>query len=101
MDAWVDGWVLCLNYDCCNTKSSEQIMLTVVIKILREEMRREQRSRRRRKDSNKLLIDDVSGGETLSFWSRIAARHIHQPRIVILYLIILLIVPTYNYLHTV
>ena len=62
-------------------------MLIVVIKIMREEMemKKEQRSRRRRKDSNKLLIDDVSGGEPLSFWSRIAARHIiHQPRIVIL-----------------
>jgi hypothetical protein len=35
-------------------------------------------------DSNKLLIEDVGGGEALSFWSRIAARHIHQPRIVIL-----------------
>ena len=36
-------------------------------------------------DSNKkLLIDDISGDEALSFWSRIAARHIHQPRIVIL-----------------
>jgi hypothetical protein len=35
-------------------------------------------------DSNKLLIEDISGGEALSFWSRIAARHIHQPRIVIL-----------------
>jgi hypothetical protein len=38
-------------------------------------------------DSNKLLIEDVSGDEALSFWStsRIAARHnIHQPRIVIL-----------------
>jgi hypothetical protein len=34
-------------------------------------------------DSNKLLIEDVSGDEALSFWSRIAARHIHQPRIVI------------------
>ena len=33
-------------------------------------------------DSNKLLIDDISGDEALSFWSRIAARHIHQPRIV-------------------
>ncbi len=31
-------------------------------------------------DSNKLLIEDVSGGEALSFWSRIVARHIHQPR---------------------
>jgi hypothetical protein len=36
------------------------------------------------KEENKLLIEDVSGGEALSFWSRIAARHIHQPRIVIL-----------------
>jgi hypothetical protein len=35
-------------------------------------------------DSNKLFIEDVSGDEALSFWSRIAARHIHQPRIVIL-----------------
>jgi hypothetical protein len=34
-------------------------------------------------DSSKLLIEDISGGEALSFWSRIAARHIHQPRIVI------------------
>jgi hypothetical protein len=39
-------------------------------------------------DSNKLLIliEDISGGEgealSFWFWSRIAARHIHQPRIV-------------------
>ncbi len=26
----------------------------------------------------------VSGDEALSFWSRIAAKHIHQPRIIIL-----------------
>jgi hypothetical protein len=43
-------------------------------------------------NSNKLLIENISGGEALSFWSRIAARRIHQPRIVILYLIIVLII---------
>jgi hypothetical protein len=38
---------------------------------------------RMRKDTG-YTIEDVSGDEALSFWSRIAARHIHQPRIVIL-----------------
>ena len=40
-------------------------------------------------DSNKLLIDDVSGDEALSFWSRIAARHIHQPRIINLVIVLI------------
>jgi hypothetical protein len=50
---------------------------------MREKDEEGQRSIRRRNDSNKLLIDDFSGDEAMSFWSRIAARHIHQPRIII------------------
>ncbi len=37
------------------------------------------------KDSNKLIIDYFSGGKSLTFWSRIAARRIHQPRLIIYY----------------
>ena len=57
-----------------------------VIKIMRIRMRKDKLSTVKTKedDSNKLLIDDISGDEALSFWSRIASRHIHQPRIVIL-----------------
>ncbi len=56
----------------------------VVIKIM-SRMRKDKGCKTKEDDSNKLLIDDVSGDEALSFWSRIiAARHIHQPRIVIL-----------------
>ena len=35
------------------------------------------------KDSNELIIDYFSGGKSLTFWSRIAARRIHQPRFII------------------
>ena len=37
------------------------------------------------KDSNELMIDYFSGGKSLTFWSRIAARRIHQPRFIIYY----------------
>ena len=37
------------------------------------------------KDSNELIIDYFSGGKSLTFWSRIAARRIHQPRFIIYY----------------
>ncbi len=47
-------------------------------------MRKDIRSKTKGDDSNKLFIDDFSGDEALSFWARIVARHIHQPRIVIL-----------------
>jgi hypothetical protein len=47
-------------------------------------LRKRQGCKTKESDSNKLLIDNISGGESLSFWSRIAARHIHQPRIIIL-----------------
>jgi hypothetical protein len=47
-------------------------------------MRKDKGYTMKENDSNKLLIEDISGGEALSFWSRIAARHIQQPRIVIL-----------------
>jgi hypothetical protein len=56
----------------------------VVIKIMRSRMRKDIRGKTKENDSNKLLIDDISGDKALSFWSRIAARHVHQPRIVIL-----------------
>jgi hypothetical protein len=51
---------------------------------MRSRMRKDIRGKTKENDSNKLLIDDISGDEALSFWSRIAARHVHQPRIVIL-----------------
>ena len=54
-----------------------------VVKIM-SRMRKDKGYTMKENDSNKLLIEDISGGEALSFWSRIAARHIHQPRIVIL-----------------
>ena len=41
MDGWADGWVLCLNYNCCYTKSLRANNVDVVIKIMREEMRKE------------------------------------------------------------
>ncbi len=47
-------------------------------------MRKDKGYKTKEDDSNKLLIEYISGDEALSFWSRIAARHIHQPRIVIL-----------------
>ncbi len=47
-------------------------------------MRKDIRGKTKEDDSNKLFIDDVRGDEALSFWSRIAARHIHQPKIAIL-----------------
>ncbi len=47
-------------------------------------LRKDKGYKTKENDSNKLLIDNVSADETLSFWSRIAARHIHQPRTVII-----------------
>ena len=58
-------------------------MKNFVVKTM-SRMRKDKRYTMKGNDSNKLLIEDISGGEALSFWSRIAARHIHQPRIVIL-----------------
>ena len=46
-------------------------------------------------DSNKLRINYISGGKSL-FWSRIAARRIHQPRFIIYYITCLVF---YVYLH--
>jgi hypothetical protein len=54
-----------------------------VVKIMNR-MRKDKGYAMKENDSNELLIEDISGGEALSFWFRIAARHIHQPRIVIL-----------------
>jgi hypothetical protein len=52
----------------------------VVIKIMRRRRRRGRQDNG--DDSNNLRIDYISGGKSLTFWSRIAARriHIHQPR---------------------
>ena len=41
------------------------------------------------KDSNELIIDYFSDGKSLNFWSRIAARRIHQPRFIIYYIVLL------------
>jgi hypothetical protein len=46
-------------------------------------MRKDKGYKTKEDDSNKLLMEDISCDEALSFWSRIAARLIHQPRIVI------------------
>ena len=54
-----------------------------VVKIM-SRMSKDKGYKTKEADSNKLLIKDISGDEALSFWSRIAARHIHQPRIIIL-----------------
>jgi hypothetical protein len=40
-------------------------------------------SKAKENGSNKLRIDYISGGKSLTFWSRIAARLIHQPRCII------------------
>ena len=53
-----------------------------VVKIMRIKDEEGQTVKTKADDSNKLLIE--GGDEALSFRSRIAARHIHQPRIVIL-----------------
>ena len=55
--------------------------MKVAIKIMRR--RRRGRYKTTESDSNKLRIDYFSGGKSLTFWSRIAARHIHQPRFII------------------
>ena len=68
-----------------------------VVKIMRIKDEEGQTVKTKEDDSNKLLIDDVSGDEALSFWSRIAARHAYS-QAKDCHLIILLIVPTYIYL---
>jgi hypothetical protein len=43
-------------------------------------MRKDKGYTMKENDSNKLLIEDISGGEALSFWSRIAAsRKAYSP----------------------
>jgi hypothetical protein len=65
-------------------------------------MRKERQTVKTKEDhSNKLLIDDISGDEALSFWSRIAARHSYSPAKDCHLIILLIIVPTYIYLDTV
>jgi hypothetical protein len=54
--------------------------MKVVIKIMRGG---DEASKAKENDSNKLRIDYIRGGKSLTFWSRIAARRIHQPRCII------------------
>jgi hypothetical protein len=51
-----------------------------MIKIMRVG---DEASKAKENDSNKLRIDYISDGKSLTFWSRIAARRIHQPRCII------------------
>ncbi len=62
---------------------SETDAKKVVIKIMRRRRRGRQDEGERLKIKNKLRIDYISGGKSLTFWSRIAARRIHQPRCII------------------
>ncbi len=86
MDGWVMGTmdvnVLTTNVETAQAWKTDA--KNFVVKIMRIKDEEGQTVKTKEDDSNKLLIDDVSGDEALSFWSRIAARHIHQPRIIIL-----------------
>jgi hypothetical protein len=54
--------------------------MKVVIKVMR---RGDETSKAKENGSNKLRIDYISGGKSLTFWSRIAPRRIHQPSCII------------------
>ena len=63
---------------CCNAQAQRTNAKNLVIKIMRDEVGKATES-----DSNKVIVDYISGGQSLTFWSRIAARRIHQPRCII------------------
>ena len=63
---------------CCNAQEGKTNAKNLVIKIMRDEVGKATES-----ESNKVIVDYISGGQSLTFWSRIAARRIHQPRCII------------------
>ncbi len=79
MDGWVGGWMgVEVLITSVVTHKRETNAKNLVIKIMREAVGKATES-----DPNKLITDYISGGQSLTFWSRIAARRIHQPRFII------------------